>query len=75
MEETLGALPFRELGEAAAAGAILILRFRKGDFPACTTRIVRSERGLPWDKQIAIHALHSSGMEMKAVTADPGPNG
>ena len=42
-----------------------------GDIQPCTTRIARDNRGLPWDKQIAIHPLPDGTVEMKALRPDP----
>ena len=46
------------------------MRYKQGDIPVCTTRIVRSGRGLPWDEQIAIHPLEDGTHNMVPVRAD-----
>ena len=53
-------------------GAIIksFLQHRPSDIPVCPTRIVRDGRGLPWNRQIAIHPLEDGRIEMKAVSAD-----
>ena len=57
----------------AAAGATLtfLLRFRRQDIPVCQTRIIRGPRGLPWEKQIAVHPLPNGSIEMIAVDVEP----
>lgn len=34
------------------------------DIPPCTTRIVRSGKGMPWDDRIAIHPLPDGRVEV-----------
>ena len=60
-----------DVAKALGAAAIVLLRFRRGDIPPCHTRVVRERVGFPWDKQVALHPLHSNGVEMKAVEAEP----
>lgn len=51
-------------------------RFRRtthantADIEVCTTRIVRSGRGLPWDERIAIHPLPDGKLEIRLLRAD-----
>ncbi len=59
------------MAKAFGAAAILLLKFRRGDILPCHTRVVREKRGLPWNKQVALHPLHGPGLEMKAVVAEP----
>ena len=49
------------------AVATALFRFRRGDLPACQTRIVRSGRGFPWNHQIAIHPRPDGKHEMTAL--------
>ena len=46
---------FGSLGWARFAAKALKSLFKPGDIPICRTRIVRGDRGMPWDGLIAIH--------------------
>ena len=40
------------------------------DIEVCTTRIVRSGRGFPWDERIAIHPKPDGKFEISRLLAD-----
>ena len=58
------------IGGAVAARWRWFMRHEQGDIAVCTTRIVRSGRGLPWDEQIAIHPLEDGTIHMMPVRVD-----
>lgn len=62
---------------AIGGGAVVrwFMRHEQGDIAVCTTRIVRSGRGLPWNEQIAIHPLENGKINMVPVRADETEQG
>ena len=47
-----------------------LMRHGQGDIAVCTTRIVRTGRGLPWNERIAIHPLEDGTIHMIPVRVD-----
>ena len=50
-------------------------RFRRiaratSDIEVCTTRIVRSGRGFPWDERVAVHPMPDGSVEVMGLRAD-----
>ena len=40
------------------------------DIEVCTTRIVRSGRGFPWDERVAVHPMPDGSIEVIGLRAD-----
>ena len=47
----------------------LNLGFSSKDIQVCETRVMRSGRGMPWDKKIALHPLGDGRFEMEKIEA------
>ena len=65
--------PFWESLLSAISGGAAVkwfMRHKQGDIAVCTTRIVRTGRGLPWNERIAIHPLEDGTIHMIPVRAD-----
>lgn len=59
----------RNLLPPLAAGATgyaarRFMRHKPEDLSPCTTRVIRGNRGMPWDKQIAIHPRPDGSLEV-----------
>ncbi len=63
-------------GAARFAAKALTRLFKPGDIPICHTRVMRGNRGMPWDGLIAIHP-GDDRIEIRSLQTadrhDPGP--
>lgn len=65
--ELLNQLKSLGIGAGALKLAQTLFRFRHDDIPPCHTRIVRTQRGLPWDEQIGVHPLEDGRIQLQPI--------
>lgn len=61
-------------GPLGMLGGMAIVKFlfrsAPDSIPICHTKIVRGNRGLPWDKLVGVHPTESGETELKAISAE-----
>jgi len=52
-----------------------LFSIKPGDIDPCTTRIMRTQRGLPWDEQIGAHPLKDGRLVLTPIREDEADGG
>jgi len=54
--------------------AKLVFSFRQGDIKFCNSRIVRLDRGMPWDMRASIHPLENGQLIITPLKSPKPPS-
>ena len=71
--ELLGYLAYLKamgIGAGILKGIEWLFKYRRGDIPACHTRVLSKIKGWPWSEQMGVHPLHDGTLKLTPIRVD-----